>query len=265
MSTAERKINLIHETKNKLCDAGGGINNSIPQHVAIIPDGNSRWAKAHRLFPMDGYKAGLRALEQIVSYANNIGIKYLTVYLMSHENANKRSAKWLQSFFEFALSAIQEYLQRADINKYKIQTIGDLSRLPDFLRKEFEKLTERTKDNEGLVLIVAVAYTGQSEILRAVNSVLQARQITGDDRPVTAKEFAQYLDLYGIPPPDLLIRSANELRLSGFLLWHLEYTEFAFSPELWPDFSVERFCDILIDYQCRPRNFGKERYETTQT
>jgi undecaprenyl diphosphate synthase len=257
---------------------------TLPQHVAFIPDGNTRWAHAHGLNSLEGYKAGIRVVEEVATYATKIGIKYLTFYLLSLENVRQRSTLWLDRFFDFALSAIGDLSERIKSNGYKIKIIGNTSYVPGVLQRALAQLVKDTKDNPGVVLIFAVAYSGRDEILRATNTLLKKRvaELFSANRAIpqvststsqesaksqsipeipntTSEEFHEHLDLNGIPPPDLLIRSANELRLSGFLLWHLDYTEFAFPLEFWPDFSVESFIKILNDFQLRPRNFGRER------
>ncbi|MDR1207899.1 MAG: undecaprenyl diphosphate synthase family protein [Holosporales bacterium] len=257
------------------------------QHVAFIPDGNTRWARARGLPSLDGYKAGIRVVEEMATYATEIGIKYLTFYLLSLENVRQRSGLWLDSFFAFALAAIGNFSERIKAHGCKIRIIGNTSYLPDALQRALAQLVDETKDNPGIVLVFAVAYSGRDEILRATNTLFRKRvtelfcasnstqQITqatattsqesftersnSEFQHITLDEFHEHLDLNGIPAPDLLIRSANELRLSGFLLWHLDYTEFAFPSEFWPDFSVDSFVQILDDYRRRPRNFGKER------
>ncbi|MDR1598031.1 MAG: di-trans,poly-cis-decaprenylcistransferase [Holosporales bacterium] len=238
----------------------GATLNPLPAHIAIIPDGNSRWARAHGRLPVDGYKAGLRVLENIVEYADSVGVQYLTAYFASRDNIMKRGAAWSRVFFEFALSTIKQYFNKSAIDRYQVKIIGDLSSVPDFVRHEFEQLVERTKNNTGLVFTIAIAYTGKFEILHAVNTLIKSRVRDGIDMPVSAEELAAHMDLHGIPPPELLIRSSGQLRLSGFLLWHLEYTELAFPQEFWPDFTVERFKELLMDYQLRTRTFGSERY-----
>lgn len=243
--------------------------NFLPIHVAIIPDGNNRWAQKRFLLPTEGYKAGMKTIEEIAEYVDSLGIQYLTVYLMSLENLNRRSAKWLDNFFIFASDAIKEYTQRDEINRFKIQVIGNLLELPRFLRLEIENLIEKTKDNKGLTLTLAIAYTGRDEIVRSTNNLIMDRMTRykkGGESilPVTEEEFDKHLDLKGIPSPDLLIRTAGDLRLSGFLLWHLAYTEFVFVSELWPDFTIEKLENIFTDYKKRVRNFGRERRENIE-
>lgn len=237
--------------------------NPLPTHVAIIPDGNHRWAQKQGLFPVEGYRAGLQALERIADCAQDLGIPYLTAYLTSLENLNHRSAEWLETFFSFASNAVQEAIQSGMAQKFHIRVIGDLTLLPRNLRLGIEDLVKASQDRRGLTLTVAVAYTGRDEIVRAANRLVAARlqeyKKGGTSLlPITEDEFAHALDLQ-TPAPDLLIRSAGEQRLSGFLLWHLAYTEFAFADELWPDFTPERFQMILDDYRKRVRNFGRER------
>lgn len=242
--------------------------NPLPTHVAIIPDGNNRWARKHGLFPVEGYRAGFQALERTADCAKALGIPYLTAYLASLENVKQRGGEWLETFFNFASSTVREARENGVAEKFRIQVIGNLEMLPRSLRLEMSDLVEASQKNESLTLTVAVAYTGRDEILRAVNKVvtrrIQAYQNGGTSvLPVTEAEFARALDLQ-IPEPDLLIRSSGEQRLSGFLLWHLAYTEFAFTNELWPDFTPQRFQEILDDYQKRVRNFGHERASEVQ-
>lgn len=238
--------------------------NPLPTHVAIIPDGNNRWAQKHGLFPVEGYRAGLQALERIADCADALGIPYLTAYLISLENIHHRGGEWLETFFSFASNAVREALQNGMAQKFRIQVIGNLTLLPRGLRLEIDNLVQASQGKKkGLTLTVAVAYTGRDEIVRAANVLIRERledyKKGGSSLlPVTEDDFGAALDLRA-PAPDLLIRSAGEQRLSGFLLWHLAYSEFAFADELWPDFTPERFQSILKDYQTRVRNFGHER------
>jgi undecaprenyl diphosphate synthase len=262
-----------------------GSSGAPPRHVAFVPDGNTRWARARGLTPREGYIAGVHVVDDVTTYAIQIGIEYLTFYLLSLENVRRRSSLWLEHFFEFALTAIGDFSNKMKKHGCRVKIIGNMLALPHALQRELTRLVDETKNNSGTVLVFAVAYSGQDEILRAVNGVLRERftELLEQDRfdqtsqrslqqahdsqnvqqrelsPVDLDEFRAHLDLNDIPPPDLLIRSANELRLSGFLLWYLDYTELAFTSEFWPDFSVDGFIRILDDYQLRTRNFGRER------
>lgn len=237
------------------------MDNPFPNHVAIIPDGNCRWATARGQSPVGGYKAGVQTLKAIVARAQDIGIPFITTYAVSAENLRRRSSRWCSEFFTFISKTLRHSWEDPLLRDVRLRLIGDLSLFPLTLRKELNNFVENTKTNTGLTLTLALGYTGQEEILDAVNALLQERFRAGSSTPVTASEFETYLDFEGIPSPDLLIRTSGEMRLSGFLLWHLAYSELAFVPELWPDLTVERFDAILEDYQKRHRNFGAERTE----
>ena len=228
------------------------------QHVAIIPDGNNRWARKNSVSYMDAYAEGVNTIEKIVIRASEIGISYVTTYLMSLENFENRSKSWLSSFFSFAQNTIDNFVKENKFKDVKITTIGDLSVLPKKLRESIEKLKEMTLNNKGVVLILAIAYTGRNEIVRAINKLLENNNDI--NKAIDNKCFEQYLDTSNIPEPELMIRTGNEKRLSGFLLWQLAYTELIFIDELWPDFSVEQFDLAIEEFKNRKRNFGKERY-----
>lgn len=236
--------------------------NPLPKHLALIPDGNCRWAKAHGVSTVEGYQAGFRALEAVAVHADALGISFMTVYLASTENLTRRSARWKREFFCFAGQALQNSLGNEFLQRVRLRCIGDLSLLPTSLQTELQRLVEQTKENPGMLLNLAVGYSGRDEIVEAVDALVQARlkapQSAESRQHVTEQELEKYLELCRVPAPDLLIRTSGEMRLSGFLLWHLAYTELAFASELWPDFSVEHFDSILREYQGRQRNFGAE-------
>lgn len=239
---------------------------ALPRHIAIIPDGNSRWAKAHGQPARVGYQAGFQALEEVISRTQELGVGYMTVYLVSAENLARRSPGWRTDFYSFASKALYSSLEDEILMKVRVRLVGDLSLIPSSLRQDLESLVLRTRDNTGLLLSLAIGYTGREEILRAVEGLLQDRRLQAQAKgeavltaPVTEEEFERYLAFPSIPSPDLLIRTSGEVRLSGFLLWHLAYTEMTFVDELWPDFTVDRFDEVLTNYQHRQRNFGAER------
>lgn len=239
----------------------------LPRHVAIIPDGNCRWARSKGRIVTGGYQAGYRALEAVITRAQDLGIGYATVYIASAENLAKRSDEWRMDFYAFAGRVLHNSLSNVILEKVKVRLVGDLSTLPNTLQRDLEDLVQRTQNNTGLVLSLAIGYSGRKEILNAVGGLIRTRkaqsQTQGEsalDAPVSEEEFEKYLGFAGIPSPDLLIRTSGEIRLSGFLLWHLAYTEMAFIDELWPDFTVERFEEILADFQQRKRSFGAESH-----
>ncbi|MDR2464559.1 MAG: di-trans,poly-cis-decaprenylcistransferase [Holosporales bacterium] len=238
--------------------------NNIPKHVAIIPDGNMRWSKKHKCGTVTAYEKGMNVVEQIAVYGNDIGIRYITVFVMSHENLMKRGKAWLDDFFSLVPTIIREFNKKHIVELFKVQTIGDLSRLPISIQTELNELVQKTQSNCGLTLILAIAYSGKEEIVYAANKIIRERTCgsNDNDKPntlITCEEFSKYMYLNGIPPPDLLIRSANEYRVSGFLLWYLAYAELIFIPELWPDVTVDRFAEVIDCYRKKIRTFGSIR------
>jgi undecaprenyl diphosphate synthase len=234
------------------------LSENLLKHVAIIPDGNNRWARNHGKL-IGVYAEGVEALEKIVMRANELKIDYVTAYLMSLENFQRRGASWLKAFFCFMDETIKSYIENKDFENVKIKAIGNLQILPGSLINGIRKIEEITKNNTGVTLLLAVAYSGRDEIIRAVNRFLCSSENREGCAEVTEKIFEKYLDTAGIPEPDLLIRTSGEFRLSGFLPWQLTYTEFFFAQELWPDFSVERFDEAVSEFYKRKRNFGMER------
>ncbi|MDR0625066.1 MAG: di-trans,poly-cis-decaprenylcistransferase [Holosporales bacterium] len=234
------------------------------KHVAIIPDGNNRWAKKHGVSSLQAYMRGEDVVESVVRRAADIGIPYVTAYLMSLENFEKRSSAWKELFFDFMERTINKYLVSDELNDVRIKVIGRPSVLPDHLVEGLRALEERTFANErAITFTVAVAYSGRNEIVRAMekcfNSILSKQPKLG--KIITEEFFEQFLDTSPTPPPDLLIRTSGEQRLSGFLLWQMAYTEFYFSKKLWPDFSADDFSAAVEDFYSRKRNFGKDRAE----
>lgn len=238
------------------------LNNPLPQHIAIIPDGNSRWAKQRFLSPIEGYRAGAKVVESIALQAKTLGIPYITFYLLSLENFNKRSKPWLDGFFDFATDLAQHYIQRDYLKDFRLRFIGDLNRVPEKLKNFIDELSNASQTNEGPTIIIALAYTGKDEIVRATNAFIKDKVLNSHDHsPLTEAVFEEYLDTNGIPEPDLLIRSGGDIRLSGFLLWQLAYTELIFIPEFWPDFTVQHFNWTIDEFCKRTRNYGRERLQ----
>ncbi|GHS93717.1 isoprenyl transferase [Alphaproteobacteria bacterium] len=240
---------------------------TLPVHIAIIPDGNNRWAKKNKVSVAKSYKAGFDALERVAEKAHALGISYMTAYVLSMENLNRRTGAWMKVFLAVASRCMKQFLKSPFLAHTKIKILGDKTKIPEPLRTELENLCRLTEKNEGLTFCLAVAYTGRDEILRAVNRLILKHGILQDVKspkaspswPITEEEFENSLDTRGLPPPDLVIRSSGEQRLSGFLLWQLAYAEFIFLPELWPDVTPERFEEALEEYTKRTRNFGQMR------
>ena len=232
-----------------------GLN--IPNHVAIILDGNGRWAKK-RLMPRNyGHLQGAKVVEQICEDADSIGIKYLTVYAFSTENLN-RSKDEVDALMKLLRNYLKDCIKRANNNNMKVRVIGEKSRLSDDIRNKIEELEECSKDNTGLNFTIALNYGSRDEIRRAVTNL--AKDVDdGIVKPEDINEeiIGNYLDTKGIPDPDLLIRTSGEERLSNFLLWQLAYTEFYFTDVLWPDFNKEELIKAVEKYSKRDRRFGK--------
>jgi undecaprenyl diphosphate synthase len=229
---------------------------NLPQSIAIIMDGNRRWARERNLPIKLGHKEGAETLEKIVRYANKIGIKYLTVYAFSTENW-KRSDEEVSALMFLLESYIKDYSKRADTENIRIKVIGELSALKPSLQKGLENAMERTKDNTGVTFVIALNYGGRLEITTAVKQIAEEVK-TGslDVASITEETISNHLYTKDFPDPDLLIRTSGELRLSNFLPWQLVYTEFLFLDKYWPDFSEEDLDKAVEVYQKRNRKFG---------
>ena len=231
----------------------------IPSHVAVIMDGNGRWAKKRALNRLRGHKAGIEAVREIIRCASDLGVRYLTIYSFSTENW-KRPADEVDGLMElFAKTMLAEVDGLHDEN-VRVMTIGDLSVLPAETREAFREAWDKTCHNTGMTLVVAVNYGSRQEIARAAGRLAEqalAARAAGQE-PAPATEEALEAELYtaGIPDPDLLIRTSGEMRLSNFLLWQLAYTEFVSSPVLWPDFDRYELLRALLEYQGRDRRYG---------
>lgn len=230
--------------------------NNLPKHIAIIMDGNRRWAKDRGLLTKDGHKAGADALENISKFANEIGIKYLTVYAFSTENW-KRSKEEVSALMAILKVYVNSFLKEKDKQNIKIKLLGDISDLPKSIQKSIEKAIETTKNNTGLTLNIAFNYGGRPELVRAMKNIakeIKENKIDIDD--INEDIISNHLYTAGQPDPDLLIRTSRELRTSNFLPWQLVYTEFYFPDKHWPDFGEEDLLEAIRVYQKRNRRFG---------
>ena len=229
---------------------------NLPRHIAIIMDGNGRWAKK-RLMPRNfGHQEGMKRVVEIVEVANQLGIECLTLYAFSTENW-KRPQEEIDGLMKILVLYIRNELDRLTRNNVKLNILGDISPLPATARKEVERALERTKGNDGMILNIALNYGGRSEIIKGIKDILndvKMGKISIND--INEDSFKDYLYTKGQPDPDLLIRPSGELRLSNFLLYQIAYTEFWFSDVLWPDFKEEKLYEAIIDYQKRNRRFG---------
>ena len=233
---------------------------NIPKHVAIILDGNGRWAKAHNMPRNYGHIQGAKAVEDICEDAWNMGIEYLTVYAFSTENWS-RPTEEVEALMKLLRNYMVNALKRASKNNMCVRVIGEKSRLSDDIRESIDALEEASKDNTGLHFQVAINYGSRDEIVRAVNRITDDMSKGIVSGPVTAEMISDYLDTRGIPEPDLLIRTSGEQRLSNFLLWQLAYTEFYFTDIHWPDFSKEELVRACEAYAARDRRFGGHKEE----
>ena len=229
---------------------------NLPEHIAIIMDGNRRWAKQRHLDPRLGHKKGAETLENIVKYCNKIGIKYLTVYAFSTENW-KRSKEEVGALMLLLQNYLDDFFKRADTDNIRIKMLGDRNGLSDGLLKSLDRAVERTKNNTGVTFNVAFNYGGRDEIVKAVKKIaddLKQNKIVLDD--INEELISDNLYTGGMPDPDLMIRTSGEIRLSNFLPWQLVYTEFYFTDKLWPDFTNEDLDKAIEEYNIRNRKFG---------
>lgn len=229
---------------------------SIPNHVAIILDGNGRWAKK-RLLPRNlGHKAGAKAVEDICEDAWNLGIKYLTVYAFSTENW-KRPEDEVNALMKLLRNYLTDCIERSNKNNMRVRVIGEKSGLSQDIRDRIEELEKVTEKNTGLNFTIAINYGSRDEITRAVRTIAK-RAAAGEINPdsIDIDIISESLDTKGIPDPDLLIRTSGEERLSNFLLWQLAYTEFYFTDVLWPDFDKKELERAIEKYNGRERRFG---------
>ena len=229
---------------------------NLPKHIAIIMDGNRRWARGQGKPAGFGHKAGAKTLEKVVRYANKIGIKYFTVYAFSTENW-KRAEDEVKSLMMLLQNYLDEYSKRADTENTKINVLGDISVLSEGMRKSINTCIERTKNNTGITFNIALNYGGRDEIIRGIKEV--AKEVKNNKigmEEINEKMFSDYLYTKGQPDPDLVIRTSGELRLSNFLPWQVVYSEFLFLDKNWPDFTEEDLDNAIIEYQRRTRKFG---------
>lgn len=234
-------------------------NLKIPDHVAIIMDGNGRWAKAHHKMRTYGHAVGAKVLEQTLEDCNDLGIKYLTVYAFSTENWS-RPYQEIQVIMDLFRDYLIHSIDKCMKNNVRCMVIGDRSRLSDDIKESIGRLEDATKDNTGITFIVAINYGGRDDITRAVRNI--AKKVSSCDmRPedISAETISDELDTAGIPDPDLLIRTSGEQRLSNFLLWQLAYTEFYFADVHWPEFNKTELIKAIEKFSLRDRRYGNVR------
>ena len=225
----------------------------VPQHVAIIMDGNGRWAMKQKHERIFGHQNAMTAVRQATEAAVQLGVKYLTLYTFSTENWNRPQSE-INGLMELLIKAVREETKTLMDNNVRLQTIGDLSRIPERSRNKLQECIDKTAGNTGTTLVLALSYSSRWEIAEALKKICREGL---KPEEVTEETLRRYLTTADYPDPDLLIRTGGELRISNFLLWQMAYTEFYFTDLLWPDFRHEHFYDAVLDYQQRQRRFGK--------
>ena len=229
----------------------------LPEHIAIIMDGNGRWAKEKGYPRVFRHKNGVKSVSVITEAAAELGLKYLTLYVFSTENWG-RPIEEVNALMKLLVDSIKKETDRLQKNNIRLMTIGDLSRLPETVKNKLEECTQLTANNTGLKLILALSYSSRWEIQQAIKHIasdVQQGKINTDD--ISDELISSYMLTYQIPDPDLLIRTSGEIRISNFLLWQIAYSELYFTDKHWPAFRQEEFYQSIIDYQQRDRRFGK--------
>ncbi len=230
--------------------------NNLPKHIAIIMDGNRRWAKQRGLEASLGHKEGAENLKRIAKFANSIGIKYMTVYAFSTENW-KRTEKEVSAIMKLLKFYLKDFLTSANNNNIKINVIGTDFKLNDEIKEEILKVEEKTLKDTGMTLNIAFNYGGRDEIVNATKKIAEkVKENEMSIEEITEKTIADNIYTAGQPDPDLVIRTSGEQRISNFLLWQIAYSEFVFSNKYWPEFSNEDLLETIKEYQHRTRKFG---------
>ena len=236
---------------------------NLPQHIAIIMDGNGRWAKQRGMARTMGHQEGVETVRKITSEASRMGLKYLTLYAFSTENWN-RPAPEVEALMKLMVEALEEEIFMK--NNVKMQMLGDIDRLPDHVRQTMRHCEERTSKNTGLVLNIALSYSAKWEITEAVKTI--ARKVADGEiktSDITEQTISDHLVTAGMPDPELLIRTGGELRISNYLLWQCAYAEMYFTDVLWPDFDEAEFHKAIDEFNRRERRFGKTSEQVTET
>jgi undecaprenyl diphosphate synthase len=237
----------------------------LPQHIAVIMDGNGRWAKGKGKFRIFGHQNGVKAVRESAEACADIGVKYLTLYAFSTENWS-RPKEEVNALMELLVSTIRKETKTLMKNNIRLQAIGDIADLPQKCQRELAEAIEETKNNTRLTLILALSYSSKWDMINAIKKISAAVKdgslAIGDIKDATVD---QYLSTSEYPHPELMIRTSGEQRISNFLLWELAYSELYFTPKLWPDFNREDLYEAIIDYQQRERRFGKTSEQVLQS
>lgn len=236
----------------------------LPRHIAIIMDGNGRWAKERNLDRSAGHVEGVNTVRSITETASEIGIEYLTLYTFSTENWNRPKDE-VDALMNLIVVAIEKQTPDLIKNNVKLMMIGDLDRMPEFARDRLKKCMNDTSGCTGLVLNLALSYSSKWEIIEAFKSIARkAKSGEIDPEDINDSLISAHLSTRNIPNPDLLIRTGGDLRISNFLLWQIAYSELYFSKSYWPDFSEDQFCEAVLEYQLRERRYGKTSEQIKQ-
>ena len=236
----------------------------LPRHIAIIMDGNGRWAKQHGFMRSIGHENGVTTVRQITEIASELGIGYLTLYTFSTENWNRPKDE-VDALMNLVVVAIEQQTPDLIKNNVRLTTIGDIDRMPEFARERLRKCMSDTSHCTGLVLCLALSYSSRWEIVEACRTLAQkAAEGELDPADINDEMVAQAMSTRNMPDPDLLIRTAGDERISNFLLWQIAYSELYFTPKFWPDFTKEDFCEAIVNYQQRERRFGKTSEQLTE-
>jgi undecaprenyl diphosphate synthase len=231
--------------------------NKLPKHIAIIMDGNGRWAKQKGKMRVFGHQNGIKSVREVIEGAGEIGVEYITLYAFSKENWNRPKYE-VEALMSIMLNSINKEVKSLHENKVRIMAIGDLGSLPKNNQDELIKAIDFTKNNTGLTLVLALSYGSRWEIVQAAKNMavkLKNNEISEND--FNEDSFKNELNTSKIPDPELMIRTSGEMRISNFLLWQLAYSELYFSEKMWPDFKKEDLFEAIADYQNRERRFGK--------
>jgi undecaprenyl diphosphate synthase len=229
---------------------------SLPAHIAIIMDGNGRWAKQRHLPRVEGHRNGVESVRMVVRAAGEVGLKYLTLYAFSVENWNRPKDE-VDTLMRYLARYLKLEINELNRNNVRLEAIGQIYRLPEFVQEQLEKTKAALSKNNGLTLVLALSYGGRTEIVDAVRNI--AKQVKDgriDPAEINEKLLAGQLYTHHLPDPDLLIRTSGEMRVSNFLLWQISYAELVVTPTLWPDFRKPQFFEALEEYARRHRRFG---------
>ncbi len=229
---------------------------NLPTHIAIIMDGNGRWAKTRYLPRVEGHRNGVESVRAIVRACGELGVKYLTLYAFSVENWNRPKDE-VDTLMKYLARFLKNEIGELNRNNVRLDVIGQIYRLPEFVQEQLAKTRAALERNTGLTLVLALSYGARVEIVEAVRSIAaKVKQGDIDPAEITEQVISQHLYTRHLPDPDLLIRTSGEMRLSNFLLWQISYTELVVTPTLWPDFRKPHLCEAIEEYARRHRRFG---------